>query len=151
VNYIVSCHGLCSLRVGPTPLINHLSMTICWMLDQLSIRHHFNSQLIDISPRLLIDKTIAKIKWPSFFGSHYIRTCMHACTYFQSHAETKCAKGNLDFTRAMIFRISIPTVTFTVPSLIEIGVVIRLCGWLSGSNRCLSNRPSSGVELDPVK
>jgi len=51
----------------------------------------------------------------------------------------------------MIFLIAIPTVTRIVSLICAMGVVIRLCGWWSGSNRYWSNRSSSGLDLDSVK
>jgi len=54
-----------------------------------------------------------------------------------------------DLTRPIIFLIPIPTSTLIVSFTFAIGVVLTFCRWRS--NRCLSNRSSSGLELDPVK
>jgi len=54
-----------------------------------------------------------------------------------------------DLTRAMIFLIPMTTaIGFKVWLICEIGLVVRL--W-SEWNRYLSNRSSSGLELDPAK
>jgi len=58
-------------------------------------------------------------------------------------------KWRNDLTRPTIFLIPIPTSTLIVSLTFAIGVVSTLCGWRW--NRCLSNRSSSGLELEPVK